>query len=390
MKSVLWGTLSGLALCTSAANAASIDLTFLGMTEIPSGTEFEGTTLGGLSGVTYDTATGNYVAVSDDRGSETSSPRVYTLDIDLSDGSLDDGDVTVTSTSPLLESDGTTDFVGRNPDPEGIALAPSGNFFISSERNAEGRFPQIFEFSDSFTLEGELDVDEKFEGNADDFGVGNNVGFESLTITPDGSTLFTATEAGLEQDGGRATLTEGADARIISYDLASGDATAEYVYQVEPIAVAPDPADAFADSGLVELLALDGDTLLALERSFSIGAPDRGYTGRLFEISLDGATNVIDDDTLGAFVPVEKELLADLGDFGIVVDNIEGMTFGEDVNGMQSLVIVSDDNFSAFGPQANQFIAFAIEPASTTPIIPLPASGTLLLAGLGFFVLRRR
>ena len=390
MKSVLWGTLSGLALCASAANAASIDLTFLGVTEIPSGTEFEGTTLGGLSGVTYDAAAGNYVAVSDDRGSDTSSPRVYTLDIDLSDGSLDDGDVAVTSTSPLLESDGTTDFVGRNPDPEGIALAPSGNFFISSERNAEGRFPQIFEFSDSFTLEGELDVDEKFEGNADDFGVGNNVGFESLTITPDGTTLFTATEAGLEQDGGRATLTEGADARIISYDLASGDATAEYVYQVEPIAVAPDPADAFADSGLVELLALDGDTLLALERSFSIGAPDRGFTGRLFEISLDGATNVIDDDTLGAFVPVEKELLADLGDFGIVVDNIEGMTFGEDVNGMQSLIIVSDDNFSAFSPQANQFIAFAIEPASATPIIPLPASGTLLLAGLGLFALRRR
>ena len=128
--------------------------------------------------------------------------------------------------------------------------------------------------------------------------------------------------------------------------------------------------------------------MLALERSFSIGAPERGYTGKLYLVQTQGATNVIGEDAIPVLeedgeiefdvdAPVKKTLLADLGaDFGIVVDNIEGMTLGPVLeDGRQSLIIVSDDNFSAFGPQANQFIALAldIEDVPTlTPVLETP------------------
>src|SRR5262245_46183983 len=63
---------------------------FLGQATIPTGTMFEGTVVGGLSGISYDPARGAYTLVSDDRA----AARTYTATIDLSDGALGDGDVT--------------------------------------------------------------------------------------------------------------------------------------------------------------------------------------------------------------------------------------------------------------------------------------------------------
>jgi len=44
-----------------------------------------------------------------------------------------------------------------------------------------------------------------------------------------------------------------------------------------------------------------------------------------------------------------------------IIDNIEGITFGPKLaNGNQSLLLVSDNNFQAFGQQLNQFILMEI------------------------------
>ncbi|MEO0823603.1 MAG: esterase-like activity of phytase family protein, partial [Pseudomonadota bacterium] len=317
------------------------DVEFLGVFEFPSLLEFESTTVGGLSGITYDPESETYFAVSDDRDAgEDGTPRVYEISIDLSDGTLDDGDVALVDVFALTQVDGTTTLDVINPDPEGIALDEMGQFYISSERDLNGD-PAIFLFDETFSQIGELTVDDKFlPDGGGTAGVRNNLGFESLTITPDQTTLYTATESALVQDGEVASLETGSAARIIRYDLQTGEPTAEFIYEVDPIAAEPDPVDAFADSGLVELLALDNEgTLLALERSFSVGAEDRGYTGKLYLVRTQGATNVIDFDA----VPTEiedgeleinvdevatKELLADLSEFDIVVDNVEGLAFG--------------------------------------------------------------
>src|SRR5512139_83251 len=77
----------------------------IGTTSIPTGTQFEGTEIGGLSSITYDSNRGVYYAISDDQG--TIDPvRYYTLNIDVSDGRLDPGDITFLDVTNILDPSG--------------------------------------------------------------------------------------------------------------------------------------------------------------------------------------------------------------------------------------------------------------------------------------------
>jgi hypothetical protein len=118
----------------------------------------------------------------------------------------------------------------------------------------------------------------------------------------------------------------------------------------------------------VELLPLDNlGTMLAMERSFSVGA---GNTVWLYEIMTQGATDVSAYFTLFPdgvteppvpFTPVTKRLILDVEeDLGIEPDNLEGMAFGPPLpDGRLPLVLVSDNNFNAF--QTTQFIVLAVD-----------------------------
>ncbi|MEO1471957.1 MAG: esterase-like activity of phytase family protein, partial [Pseudomonadota bacterium] len=371
----------GVAAMPLAATAAPIAFEFIGQVEIPSGTDVDGTTLGGISGIARDPA-GGFRGVSD----EPSDPRSYRFSIDLGDGSLDDGDVTVDGVVPLTEGDGSP--ITDGPDLEGIGFGPGGEAYIPSEQRSGNLTPEILIFDGDGANTGALPVDDKFLGDGATTGVGSNLGFESLTISPDGTTLYTANEDALAQDGPRASSTDGSLVRIVEYALGTGTATAEYAYEIDPIFVeGADPA-IFETTGLVELLALDNEgSLLALERSFAIGAPGRGYGARLYNVDLSLATDVSGFDALNSasFTAAEKTLLLDLSTLGIVLDNVEGLTFGPVLpDGRRSLIVISDDNFSAFGPQATQVLAFAVNR------VPLPAPALLLIGGLGLLVLRAR
>jgi predicted negative regulator of RcsB-dependent stress response len=296
-----------------------------------------GTTVGGLSGITYDASTQRYYSISDDRGSVGPSPRIYDISIDLSDGALNNGDVTFNGVLQLRRADGTG-FPNNSTDPEGIAIAPNGDFYISSEGDnnpANIQQPFVNRFARTTGVQNQaLPVPSKFQSSTSPtLGIRNNLAFESVTITPNGQSLFTATENALKQDGPAATVANGTDCRILRFDLTSGSAAEEFVYRTEPVAEAPIPGQ-FATNGLVEMLALDDTTFLALERSFSVGAPGAGGTGniiKLFEVSLAGATDVSAFESLslaGAYTAASKSLLLDLSTLGIALDNIEGITFG--------------------------------------------------------------
>ena len=101
------------------------------------------------------------------------------------------------------------------------------------------------------------------------------------------------------------------------------------------------PANQFAVNGLVELLPLNNDFLLSMERSFSVGAPDTGNTIKLFDVSLAGADDVNGFDSIALLLgnrAAEKTLLLDLDALGIPLDNIEGMTLGPNLpDGRRSL-----------------------------------------------------
>jgi 3-phytase len=176
-------------------------------------------------------------------------------------------------------------------------------------------------------------------------GVRPNLGFESAGVH--GRDLYTANEGALYQDGPAATIANGSTVRILRYDLKSRRLERQWRYETDPVAEPPVPPTAFSVNGVVELLPLDHDTLISMERSFSVGAPGTGNTIRLYEVELRGDV-------------ARKRLLLDLDELGIPLDNVEGMTFGPRLrHGDRSLVLVSDNNFAA--AQFTQFLLFAFD-----------------------------
>lgn len=353
-------------------DAATVDdVEFLGEVVVPTGTLFDGTEIGGLSSISYDERRGVYYALSDDQGNRpTGDPvRYYTVAIDLTDGTLDGGDLEFVDVTELFESK-QAPFPPGGLDPEGFVLAREGFFYMSSEGNTLSD-PIIDPFIRRYNPNGrptaDLPIPDHYLPNGVDRGVRFNLAFESLNVTPDGRTLVTAGEGALLQDGPASSSSTGSLARILEYDVRKRSPIAEYVYELAPWA---EPSTIFGVNGIVEVLPIDDvGTMLVMERSFSVGGVLGGGTGNfvvLNEISTAGATDVLDIDALYdggspiALTPVSKRQVFAFDDLGIPIDNIEGMTFGPQLpDGRHTLVIVSDNNFSA--GQFTQFIVLALD-----------------------------
>lgn len=355
--------------------------------------------LGGLSGVTYDALNNIYYAISDDR-SQLAPARFYTFTLDPATSG-----VTFTNVTPIKDSNSSF-FTLNSLDPEAIALTNNNTIFISSEGEVNlsvGRVssPFIKEFNLTTGVEvRSLPVPTKFlpvvqdtnnsssinTGDTQIAGVRNNLAFESLTITPDQQTLYTATENALLQDGPIATTTNTSRSRILQYNLVSGQPEKEYLY-ITDATVASNPPGNFSDNGLVDLLAVDNQgTLLALERSFALGV---GVIIKIYEISLQGATDIstinsfnsLSAEQLAAIQPVQKRLVVDLTELNLPtdanhptgLDNIEGLAFGPKLaDGRQSIVLVSDNNFSP--NQFTQILTLSADVVPTvTPIVETPS-----------------
>ncbi|WP_293073702.1 esterase-like activity of phytase family protein [Okeania sp. SIO3B5] len=340
----------------SATQVTIPKITFLGEVNFPTRLEFKNTEVGGLSAITYNPEKQIYYAISDDRSSKAPA-RFYSLKIDLEQDEISEKTVTFTDVTTLLNDTGKP-FPALSIDTEGIALIGE-TLFISSEGDRER---QIQPFIREFSLTGKqlqnLPIPEKFIIETNN-GVRNNLAIESLTIAPSKKYLFTATENALVQDGEEATFSMGSYCRIIQYDLAKGQPETEFLYITEPIATNSNNVGGFSTNGLVDLLALDDTHLLSLERSFSLAT---GNVIKLFQINLSGADNIQDIDALNNQItdisPVQKKLLLDFSTLEIVLDNIEGITFGPDLaDSQRSLILVSDNNFNPL--QITQILIFS-------------------------------
>ncbi len=347
------------------------EVEFLGEVIVPTGTLYQGTEIGGLSSITFDPARKVYHTLSDDQGNRgTGDPvRYYSVAIDLADGTLDAGDVDFVGVTQLFEIH-KAPFPPGGLDPEGFTLGREGFFFMSSEGNIFADpiiDPIIRRYNHNGRVTGALPIPDKYIPNGIDWGVRFNLSFESLNPTPNGRTLMTAGEGALFQDGPASTFTNSSLARILEYDLRKRTPNAEYVYEVAPWA---EPSSIFGVNGIVEVLPIDDvGTSLVMERSFSVGGTRGGGTGNVVvinEVSTRGATDMLGVDALYAggspiaFTPVSQREVFAFDDLGLPIDNIEGMTFGPTLpDGRATLVIVSDNNFSA--GQFTQFIVLALE-----------------------------
>ena len=345
--------------------------------------EFEGTPVGGLSGIVYDRQRDRFYAISDDR-SQRAPARFYTLKLVLgsaqtsdqtSDHSPEDQagigiqSVEIEKVTTLLAEDGNP-YPSGVLDPEGIALSPQRSLFISSEGDSQ---QEIAPFIDEFDLETgqwqkRLPIPERYLPRTIDgqlFGVQNNRGFESLTLNADGSTgnllepfrIFAAPESALSQDlplepNTNTEANSPIPIRFLHYLMGDDRSTllAEHLYLAEPI-----PAG--SEGGLAELLTLDqGGHFLGLERSFGLTS---GLKAQIFQLATGGATDISGISSLAGtwsdITAIYKRSLLDLSTLDIPLDNLEGMTLGPRLpDGTQSLILVSDDNFSDL--QVTQFL----------------------------------
>jgi len=340
---------TGCAARASLPSTATFDEAF----EITPGTRFatlDGAKFGGVSGLAFDAASGELLGISDDRDDN----RVFRLRLHEHPLSVEPIGVIRLSGSPA------------KLDAEGIVLLPDGHLLISSEglQNEQPRQPPgIFEFAHDGTFVRALALRDRFMPNATGpitRGVRGNSSFESLTLSPDGQTLFTATETALAQDGNAADFDHGALSRLMEYRR-QGDTFVpgrEWIYELEPIE-RPDFTPGFSVTGLAELLALSDTEFLALERSYVQEAREHGRDLnriRLFKVSLDGGSEISALDSIAGRTdlrPVRKQLLLDLQKApGLPpalngLDNFEGLALLPALpDGRRPLMVVSDDNFS--------------------------------------------
>lgn len=350
-----------------------LSLDFLGEYKLPK-MKFKDTTVGGLSALTYDRQRGKFYALSDDRSS-LAPARFYTLGLRVKNtdtGEIGLEKVEVEDVTFITDENGKP-YPKGSIDPEGIALSPRKTVFISSEGvPSQGIAPFIREFDLKTGKQlRSLPIPEHYLPNDNTKeeqlprGIQDNLGFESLTFEPgslaaangDPFRLFTTTESALLQDTLPPDSKEQTRIRMMQYligNIARPMVVTEHLYLL-----APTPVGAI-DNGLTELITVDtGGHFLSLERTYGL----LGGGAKVFQVATGAARDTSGIPSLKGDVSkveaVKKKFVLDLSELKIYLDNLEGMALGPRLpDGTQSLLLVSDDNFSE--GQITQFLLFRV------------------------------
>ncbi len=328
---------------------------------IPDGTMYEGTLVGGLSSIDY--AEDIWYLIADD----PADARFYKANIQYDENGFSGLDLT--KVVKLQDANGQA-FAPGTVDPEAIRFA-NGKVVWTSEgniNNGVNPFVRTATFGGMYLEEANLP--SRYAVSADETkGPRQNGTFEGISLSYDASGYWVTMELPLRQDG-PAPTTQDTDSpvRIAYIDAASNTFGKEFAYELDPVVRPAANGSTFELNGVVELLQYDDYKFLFLERSFSTGYDDGGNNVKIYDVDISNATDISGMDALvGAeYTPATKTLLFDFEDIRDqltdgVVDNIEGIAFGPDfANGNKSVVLVADNNFSAFGPQLNQFVLFEL------------------------------
>ncbi|MEU8299845.1 esterase-like activity of phytase family protein [Micromonospora sp. NPDC048909] len=363
----------------AAGASCAPDASLLGFSDALDKTTFRGTPVAGLSALAFARPS-RALALVDNIG--TTPARVYELGLETDRRGVD---VAVRDVTVLTRPDGTP-YTGADFDGEGLVAERGGATVLASSE----REPSIrrFRLSDGREI-ASLPVPARFQVTPAGEAAVNQT-FEALATTPDHRTLYAGMEGPLAADG-RDAAGRGLQ-RIIRYAGREGEAytpAAQYAYRTD------------ANLGLVELLALGDDQLLAVERGFTTGV---GNTVRVYRVSATGAPDVSAVPSLSTVTDqrswLGKELLVDIADCppsgattkqpqpNPLLDNIEGAALGGPLpGGRRALYLVSDDNGSATQTTRVYALSVTLRPEvslrgraliSATAYQPGPVSGTQL------------
>ena len=339
-----------------------MELNFIDEFVISDDEMFQNTLIGGLSGIDY--ALGTWYLIADD----PNNARFYNATITYNQDGFTD--IAINGVNALLDDTGAP-FESGTVDPEAIRFS-NGNLVWTSEGNINNGvdpFVRVATLSGAYVCDTNLPSRyQVFTGNAAR-GPRQNGTFEGVTLSYDKKGYWVTMELPLIEDG-PAPTTQDTDSpiRIAYIDGTSGNFGKEFAYELDPVVRPATNGTSFELNGVVELLQYDNNKFLFLERSFSTGYDDGGNNVKIYDVDTSNATDVSGIESLANadVTKASKNLLFDFEDIRDqltdgVVDNIEGITFGPDFpNGNKSVVLVADNNFSAFGPQLNQFVLFEL------------------------------
>lgn len=346
---------------------ASTQLEWVGEASLAHGLAFERTQIGGLSGLYYDQSQKELVAISDDPGMEPARGpgRFYHFDLEIGNHSVKVSPKRVTLVNGFRI--GATDFEAIAPIADGWLISLESetdkmNQYKAGDLSAISR-PRLLKTNARGRVTKEYLLPPRFQpGTKMDHGVALNAGVEGITPIFDGflnAQWAMMTEAPLIQDQPRFPLCT----RLTLFSLGDGpwQDAAEFVYPFSPVVKDVGFAATTIDRGVSDILYLGEGRIWVLERSFYFNHDQNVARNiiEIFEVDLSkssAASTHAADQLSDAARPLPKRLVASLDDFidrmptpttpvGHILDNVEGMTLGPKIDGHDSLILVTDDNF---------------------------------------------
>ncbi|KEO51916.1 hypothetical protein TP2_10585 [Thioclava pacifica DSM 10166] len=328
----------------------------IGEITLPTGLSIQGVPFGGLSDLSYDARSGQFVAISDAHG-DAGRPRIYDLRIAVENGRFSGLDIL--SMQPLSGPEGA-DF-GAQTHAGGVVVDPAHDRIFWSAEDDAGAGAGLFVAQNGGGAARAIPLPPSYASQGrPDHGVRSEHPIDALDLSPDGHTLIAATEEALAQDGPVASYSEQSPVRLLMLDSETGQPRAEYIYYTDTIPARPTKFDGPASNGLTALAALPDGRLVTVERGYAAGV---GNSVRFYIVSTKGASNVAGEDRIDRIRdrPVHKALWFALspGMPGIAVDDLEDIAFGPVIGGRETMLTASDNNFNRH--QATRFKLFTVD-----------------------------
>jgi len=283
---------------------------------------------------------------------------------------------------------GDVNTLGSALDSEGIVHLSNGHFLVSDEYG-----PSIYEtdqngkFIRAFTQP--ANVTPKANGVTNyvngrptlTTGRQDNRGYEGLTISGDGKTAWAILQDPLVNEGDQNDGRRSQNLRIVRFDVATGQSTGQFIYQLEARANinARVPGNTFSATnqgrsiGASSITWIGDNKFLVIERDNRGEGPDNILAGivpsgtkRVYLVDLSGATDVSGISLAGSnslpngvvagtktlFIDIQASLLA----AGLTLpEKIEGLTIGPRLaGGGFTLILATDNDFSVTQNGSNE------------------------------------
>lgn len=279
---------------------------------------------------------------------------------------------------------GNSGTLGKSLDSEGIARLSNGHFIVSDEygpsiyeTDQNGKFIRAFTQPQNVIPKAGATPEYVAGRPTITSGRQDNRGYEGVTLSGDGKTAWGILQDPLVNEGASNDGRRSRNTRIVQFDVATGVATAQYIYRLESIddinARLPGTANDFGATnqgrsiGASSITWIGGTRFLVIERDnrgqgadilAGAGTPLPVASKRVYLIDLAGATDVTNISLAGSnalpggVTAVSKTLFLDfqaaLEAQGLTLpEKLEGLAIGPRLaGGGFALLLATDNDFS--------------------------------------------